>query len=653
MSLLLRHLGLSAILNSNQPTQAETDIFNKSATSYFFEVDGSGNYTNSSPSRFVTFSGSSGTANVVINGVNYLATFSTNLRTTSDNFVTTHSSALSALGITVTAQGFASAGGITLIFNNGTVLSVSVTNVSGTLAGTVSNGEVSTAQRPSVVSGLISFNGSSYFAQPLSATRTIIIVCNIPNTASNFMWRGLNTANSQVAASVTGTGALSNISDLRYNERISEIDNNDRIDVGQWIVATYRSNSIIDRGQVFYGATNTGTSILSAGQYAAIMTFNFALTDREFQDAYNYIIKRINPKSLGLTTIQVPLLIENISSNALAPQDFPAVYGTTQDDYNQHIHPKVLDMEIEKGAGQTWGGYRYWQVNTPFPYLPPSFSNPDIYENPCIFASNDGNTWVTPSGVTNPLFPNAGNNGYNSDTHIAFDPATDTMYMYWREYNANADEQYFCESRSTDGWQTKTSKNILFTKSNVVADGANNYLSPVVFKDPYLNKWVSYAIRFLDQAAVNPRRNVISREIADTATGFIGDYIDCEMPEWYETGTSGDSGWHFDIVPDTRVNNGNGRGYTCVVSISTTGTASGLLKGMVLTSVDGNKWFAPRSFFLPPNLVPPATNWDGDRIYRPSLVKTTLGYDVWYSALGFPTINSQTQSRTGRTSLLI
>lgn len=52
-----------------------------------------------------TLTGTSGTANIQINGTNYLATFTTNLTTSAANFVTSHAATLLALGVTVTSSG--------------------------------------------------------------------------------------------------------------------------------------------------------------------------------------------------------------------------------------------------------------------------------------------------------------------------------------------------------------------------------------------------------------------------------------------------------------------------------------------------------------------------------------------------------------------
>lgn len=82
----------------------------------------------------VTVTGTSGTANVNIDGTDYLATFDTDLDTTASNFVTTHAAAiLAAHDVTVSADGDElTFGGITA-----TVDTIAVANASGDLDGTV------------------------------------------------------------------------------------------------------------------------------------------------------------------------------------------------------------------------------------------------------------------------------------------------------------------------------------------------------------------------------------------------------------------------------------------------------------------------------------------------------------------------------------
>lgn len=111
--------------------------------------------------RTVTLTGTSGTANISVGGVNYLATFATDLATTATNFDTTHSAAiLSDTGATVVASG------ATLVFTAPTDIFpvISIANVTTNLAGTISaavgagaavEGLCRTTYRTSVISNIV------------------------------------------------------------------------------------------------------------------------------------------------------------------------------------------------------------------------------------------------------------------------------------------------------------------------------------------------------------------------------------------------------------------------------------------------------------------------------------------------------------------
>lgn len=85
-------------------------------------------------SSTITLTGTSGTANINIGGVDYLATFATDLSTTRANFVTAHKTAIeTATGGTLTGTGAT----ITLVAPTATFPAIEVSNVTTNLAGTV------------------------------------------------------------------------------------------------------------------------------------------------------------------------------------------------------------------------------------------------------------------------------------------------------------------------------------------------------------------------------------------------------------------------------------------------------------------------------------------------------------------------------------
>lgn len=87
-----------------------------------------------SATRALTLTGTSGTANVNVAGVNYLATFATDLTTTAANFVTAHAAAiLVATGLTVTSSGAV----ITFAGSAEGYPAISIANATANLAGTL------------------------------------------------------------------------------------------------------------------------------------------------------------------------------------------------------------------------------------------------------------------------------------------------------------------------------------------------------------------------------------------------------------------------------------------------------------------------------------------------------------------------------------
>ncbi len=92
----------------------------------------------------------------------------------------------------------------------------------------------------------------------------------------------------------------------------------------------------------------------------------------------------------------------------------------TQAQRDYMVHPTVVY------APNAWNGYKYWACVTPYPAANSS------YENPCIFASNDKETWVVPTGLTNPIIGKPAD-GYNADNTLFFSPDRQTLNLVYRE----------------------------------------------------------------------------------------------------------------------------------------------------------------------------------------------------------------------------
>lgn len=108
-----------------------------------------------------------------------------------------------------------------------------------------------------------------------------------------------------------------------------------------------------------------------------------------------------------------------VFSNTPTQINFPAVQVSNAAPVTSGTHPSVLYFPNK------WNGHKYWMAYTPYPVV--------INENPCIVVSDDGNTWVTPNGLTNPIAPPPPSPKYNSDTELVM-VTEDRMRCYWREY---------------------------------------------------------------------------------------------------------------------------------------------------------------------------------------------------------------------------
>jgi len=130
--------------------------------------------------------------------------------------------------------------------------------------------------------------------------------------------------------------------------------------------------------------------------------------------------------------------------NAAEPLTTP-----TYDESGQMMHTSVVKFDT------AWHGYLYWMVGTPYP------ASKETLENPSILASNDGETWVVPGGLTNPLDePPVG--GHLADPNLVYNPDTDELYCYYLKMDRGANLQSLMFTKSSDGvtWSTPAALNL-------------------------------------------------------------------------------------------------------------------------------------------------------------------------------------------------
>lgn len=171
---------------------------------------------------------------------------------------------------------------------------------------------------------------------------------------------------------------------------------------GQQVTANV--NEVTGEIEIFNGATNT----LAAAGVARI-------TARPVQ-------------SLATSDLQITA----VSNESV---EFPNPYAGAGK-ANAPVHPSPLVFDRQ------WNGYKYWMAYTPYP------GKDSQYENPCVAASNDLQTW-TARGAQ----PLAGKpaDGYNADTHLFMSPDGLTMYLAYRERLTAAATNNLKLMHTTDG----------------------------------------------------------------------------------------------------------------------------------------------------------------------------------------------------------
>lgn len=116
----------------------------------------------------------------------------------------------------------------------------------------------------------------------------------------------------------------------------------------------------------------------------------------------------------------------------------PSSYWNGTDKDYQTTHPSVVQFD------NAWNGYKYWMCHTPYPFAD------DDYENPTIAVSNNGFEWSDINGSP-PLVAFPGGSNYNSDGHIFFNSATNSLEIWYREVTNSTTVENIKRITSKDG----------------------------------------------------------------------------------------------------------------------------------------------------------------------------------------------------------
>jgi len=254
----------------------------------------------------------------------------------------------------------------------------------------------------------------------------------------------------------------------------------------------------------------------------------------------------------------------------------------TYDGAGQPIHPGVVDL----GAGNEVSGYRYWMAFTPYTFTS------DKTENPSIVASTDGQTWVVPAGLTNPL-SGPPTLGYYSDPDLLYDAGT--FYCYYRYSVGSPLVTSYLLRTSTDGiaWSAES--------EFATATSGSAIVSPTIQKVG--SEYVMW------QRGVRRRSSSDPTWFGDTSTACTISGLSASV--WHLSVVQYDG--LFYMIANTVSTDGGGKIY---VGASSNGVAFNFTGTPLISPGDGG-------------------TWDNERIYQgDAVIDDTNGVQVWYSARG-------------------
>lgn len=229
-------------------------------------------------------------------------------------------------------------------------------------------------------------------------------------------------------------------------------------------------------------------------------------------------------------------------------------------------------------------------VMTPYPD-----SNP-AYENPSVLVSDDRETWVVPDGLSNPIDsePPVGENpyAYYSDPDMVVDN-DGRMWVIYREFNGTEDIVY-CKN-SADGltWGERT---------EIARAAYQQLVSPAIVY--YGGQWIMFSVAY-DGGS----NSILHMRTASSITGPWSEPVVCSaLPPATKYI------WHIDVIAD---------GAILFAAFNMNGNS--LYLG---ASADGGSTWVIGADAL---LSQAASGWDA-YLYRASIVRTSTGFDMWYSA---------------------
>lgn len=295
------------------------------------------------------------------------------------------------------------------------------------------------------------------------------------------------------------------------------------------------------------------------------------------------------------------------SSPSLLPLTSPAplknaptpLVTPTYDGSGQMVEPTVLYFP------NGWQGYEYWMAASPYPY------EDELFENPSILVSHDGQDWSVPPGLTNPIASPTQRTTL-ADATVVYDDASNQLWVYYLHdmHQGSSDGPYrgsLMRTTSADG--------IHWSTPQVVISGLNTILnSPSVGKVG--NKFILWVVD--TGTGCSTRTGTVNQRTSS-------DGINWSAPQTLNINQPGYVIWHLNTIPVPARNQ-----LMSLLAAYPNGSNCGHTSLFFANSYDGINWQT-----YPQTLLGPShSGWDDVEIYRSSLIYDPVNeiIRVWYSA---------------------
>lgn len=283
------------------------------------------------------------------------------------------------------------------------------------------------------------------------------------------------------------------------NGFIAQTRNSSTVQNGYDNTTKFTSNttttSIPNKNILVCGGVSLSTGIL-CNNNAPISVFFLGgyLNDTQigiFRDAIKTYINAVD--KFKLLTSPVATIDASTKQIIHIPTNIEAFPGN-----EEVVHPSIVN------CGVLWNGYQYWMAITPYP------NNNDAYENPSIYCSSDGITWINPAGISNPIIPKPATS-HNADTNLILDD--NTLYCT------------YCDGSDNKIKITSSSDGITWSAPVILIGASNSYSISSIICPSIVKVGSTYYLYHIGSIVSNAN-NWINKISRWSATSITGPYTD-------------------------------------------------------------------------------------------------------------------------------